>query len=471
MKRGPGEEVAAMERFGLERTQGDRHRRNPAPAIGLLVAGALFGAAVVAVISGARGPQAPAAPVFAGSSASRTAQDGYAAVAREAMPAVVNISSLKVIRTYEYSPFLVDPFFRDFFGQQFPGLVVPREQREMSLGSGVFVDERGTILTNYHVVEQAQEVKVALSDGRETKARILGADQRTDLAVLRVEKDSLPHAAMGDSEKMEVGDVVMAVGNPFGLGETVTMGIISAIGRGSLGLADYEDFIQTDAAINPGNSGGALVNTRGEVIGINTAIYSRSGGYQGIGFAIPSNMARDVLDSIVKTGRVVRGYTGLAIQGLTPELARAFRTGRRARRRRCGRRSGRPGRRGRSEARRRDRLVPRPPGRLGQRRAHPAVASQAGGTGRPGNRAGRPPPGGDDGPVRAAGRGGAAPAPGLRPGAARDSTASSCVLPPRSAPIWIETNRAIIVATYMIPTTASIKLNDRARGVAGVTSP
>ena len=313
-----------MERFGLERAQRGRHRRNPAPALGLVVAGALFGAAVVAVISGARGPHAPAPAAFAGSSASRAAQDGYAAVARQAMPSVVNISSLKVIRTYEYSPFLVDPFFRDFFGQQFPGLVVPREQREMSLGSGVFVDERGTILTNYHVVEQAQEVRVALSDGRETKARILGADQRTDLAVLRVEKDSLPHAAMGDSEKMEVGDVVLAVGNPFGLGETVTMGIISAIGRGSLGLADYEDFIQTDAAINPGNSGGALVNTRGEVIGINTAIYSRSGGYQGIGFAIPSNMARDVLDSIVKTGRVVRGYTGLAIQGLTPELARAF---------------------------------------------------------------------------------------------------------------------------------------------------
>ena len=156
-----------MERFGLERTQGDRHRRNPAPAIGLLVAGALFGAAVVAVISGARGPQAPAAPVFAGSSASRTAQDGYAAVAREAMPAVVNISSLKVIRTYEYSPFLVDPFFRDFFGEEYPGLVVPREQREMSLGSGVIVDDKGTILTNYHVVEQAAEVKAALADAQE----------------------------------------------------------------------------------------------------------------------------------------------------------------------------------------------------------------------------------------------------------------------------------------------------------------
>jgi Do/DeqQ family serine protease len=304
----------------------------PATALALLATGAFLGAALSAVVPAGRavpaaatesGPapaSAPASPIVPAA----PSQDGYAAVARAVMPAVVNISSLKVIRTYEYSPFLVDPFFRDFFGQQFPGLVVPREQREMSLGSGVFVDDRGTILTNYHVVEQAQEVKVALSDGREIKARILGADQRTDLAVLRVEKDSLPHAAMGDSEKMEVGDVVLAVGNPFGLGETVTMGIISALGRGSLGLADYEDFIQTDAAINPGNSGGALVNTRGEVIGINTAIYSRSGGYQGIGFAIPSNMARDVLDSIVKTGRVVRGYTGLAIQGLTPELARAF---------------------------------------------------------------------------------------------------------------------------------------------------
>jgi len=251
-------------------------------------------------------------------------QDGYAAVARAVMPAVVNISSLKVIRTYEYSPFLVDPFFRDFFGEDFPGLVVPREQREMSLGSGVIVDGRGTILTNFHVVEQAQEVKAALSDGREVRAQLLGADRRTDLAVLRVEKASLPHVSLGDSEKMAVGDIVLAIGNPFGLGETVTMGIISAMGRGSLGLADYEDFIQTDAAINPGNSGGALVNTRGQVIGINTAIYSRSGGYQGIGFAIPSNMARDVLESIVKNGRVVRGYAGFAIQNLTPELARAF---------------------------------------------------------------------------------------------------------------------------------------------------
>ncbi len=251
-------------------------------------------------------------------------QDGYAAVARAVTPAVVNISSLKVIRGYEYSPFLVDPFFRDFFGEEFPGLVVPREQRAMSLGSGVIVDDQGTILTNYHVVEQAQEVKASLGDGREMRARILGADQRTDLAVLRVERESLPHAVMGDSERLEVGDIVLAIGNPFGLGETVTMGIVSAIGRGSLGLADYEDFIQTDAAINPGNSGGALVNTRGEVVGINTAIYSRSGGYQGIGFAIPSSMARDVLESILKNGRVVRGYAGIAVQNLTTEMARAF---------------------------------------------------------------------------------------------------------------------------------------------------
>ena len=303
-------------------------------ALALLAAGALLGAALSTRVTGGRerraaataSPERPAgeAPSTRPASASTAPQDGYAVVARAVMPAVVNISSLKVIRTYEYSPFLVDPFFRDFFGEQFPGLVVPREQREMSLGSGVIVDDRGTILTNNHMVEQAQEVKVSLADGRETKARILGADKRTDLAVLRVEMEALPHATMGDSEKMEVGDIVLAIGNPFGLGETVTMGIVSALGRGSLGLADYEDFIQTDAAINPGNSGGALVNTRGEVIGINTAIYSRSGGYQGIGFAIPSNMARDVLDDIVKSGHVVRGYAGFAIQGLTAELARAF---------------------------------------------------------------------------------------------------------------------------------------------------
>jgi len=251
--------------------------------------------------------------------------DGYAAIVRAVMPAVVNISSVQVVQTYErVSPFLSDPFFQGFFGDRFHDFVVPRERRALSLGSGVVVDAAGTILTNFHVVENAREVRAAFADGHEADARILGVDSRTDLAVLRVQEASLPWAAMGDSERMQVGDVVLAIGNPFGIGQTVTMGIVSAIGRGSLGIADYEDFIQTDAAINPGNSGGALVNTRGEVIGINTAIFSRSGGYQGIGFAIPSSMARDVLDSILKHGRVVRGYAGLRVQSLSPDLARGF---------------------------------------------------------------------------------------------------------------------------------------------------
>ena len=260
-------------------------------------------------------PRSPAAPT----------QDGYASVVRAVMPAVVNISSLQVIRTYEnYSPLFADPFFRQFLGDGFQEFAVPRERRALSLGSGVVVNDRGTILTNYHVVEHAREVKIALADGREVRARILGADQRTDLAVLRVDDASLPKAVLGDSENLQVGDIVLAIGNPFGIGQTVTMGIVSAIGRGSLGLADYEDFIQTDAAINPGNSGGALVNTRGEVIGINTAILSRSGGYQGIGFAIPSSMAREVLESILEHGHVVRGYAGVRLQPITPEIARAF---------------------------------------------------------------------------------------------------------------------------------------------------
>jgi Do/DeqQ family serine protease len=278
-------------------------------------------------------PPAAPGPSGAGSAAGSAAPgvgnpaagDGYSAIAKNVMPAVVNISSVHVIQTYErYSPFAADPFFQQFFGGGLYDYVVPRERREMSLGSGVIVDERGTILTNNHVVEQATEVRVALSDGRELPAKILGVDPRTDLAALRVEAANLPHAALGNSDALQVGDIVLAFGNPFGLGGTVTMGIVSAIGRGNLGLADYEDFIQTDAAINPGNSGGALVNTRGEVIGINTAIFSRSGGYQGIGFAIPSTMAHEVLNDLLQNGRVVRGYAGLAVQPLTPDLARAF---------------------------------------------------------------------------------------------------------------------------------------------------
>jgi Do/DeqQ family serine protease len=280
-----------------------------------------------APVAGAQPDPGASAPHPAAAAAPTAASDGYAAVIRVVMPAVVNISSLQVITTYEYSPFMSDPFFRHFFGDQFHEFVVPRERRATSLGSGVVVGDRGTILTSNHVVENAREVRVSVSDGRELRARVLGSDPRTDLAVLQVEGSPLPKAVLGDSERLQVGDIVLAIGNPFGLGGTVTMGIVSAIGRGSLGIADYEDFIQTDAAINPGNSGGALINTRGEVIGINTAIYTRSGGYQGIGFAIPSSMARDVLESILEHGRVVRGYAGLAVQAITPDIARAFELG------------------------------------------------------------------------------------------------------------------------------------------------
>jgi Do/DeqQ family serine protease len=292
-------------------------------------------AAATAAAPGPAGAPVPAsAPVPTSGPASGSAPvpltppaagEGYATVAHAVMPSVVNISSLQVIKTYErFSPFMADPFFQQFFGGGGYDYIVPRERRQMSLGSGVIADPKGIILTNNHVVENATEVKVALADGRELQAKVIGVDTRTDLAALKVDQAGLPSAVLGDSDRLQVGDIVLAFGNPFGLGGTVTMGIVSAIGRGNLGLADYEDFIQTDAAINPGNSGGALVNTRGEVVGINTAILSESGGYQGVGFAIPANMAREVLDSLMKNGRVIRGYAGVAVQRVTPDLARAF---------------------------------------------------------------------------------------------------------------------------------------------------
>lgn len=253
---------------------------------------------------------------------------GFAPVVKRVLPAVVNISSSKVIRTSgagPWSPFLNDPFFRRFFGdefeRQFHG---PRSEREQSLGSGVIISRDGYILTNNHVVADATEVKVALADKREMKARIVGTDPKTDIAFLKVDAKDLPALPLGDSSKVQVGDIVLAIGNPFGLGDTVTMGIVSATGRGNLGIEDYEDFIQTDAAINPGNSGGALINTNGELIGINTAIISGSGGNQGIGFAIPSNMALQVVQEIEKHGRVVRGWLGVGIQEVTPAIAKAF---------------------------------------------------------------------------------------------------------------------------------------------------
>jgi serine protease Do len=255
--------------------------------------------------------------------------NGFASVLKPALPAVVNIHSSKVVKPSgqsPYMPFFNDPLFRQFFGEPF-GQAQPRPQREQSLGSGVIVTSDGTILTNNHVIDGASDVKVQLSDKREFKAKLVGADPRTDVAVLKIDARDLPTLTLGDSSKMQVGDMVFAIGDPFGVGETATMGIVSAIGRsiGIEGPRGYEDFIQTDAAINPGNSGGAMIDLHGDLIGINTAIVTGGGGgNQGIGFAIPINMARQVMDQLVAHGKVVRGYLGVTIQPLDPELAKQF---------------------------------------------------------------------------------------------------------------------------------------------------
>ncbi len=242
--------------------------------------------------------------------------------------AVVNISTSRVIKGQEgapLTPFFEDPFFRRFFGDEFfHQFEVPRDRREQSLGSGVIVDASGYIVTNNHVVSKADEIKVLLNDKREFKGKVVGTDPKTDLAVVKISATDLPTIPWGDSSKLQVGELVLAVGNPFGLNQTVTMGIISAVGRANVGIADYEDFIQTDAAINPGNSGGALVNIHGELIGINTAIFTRSGGYMGIGFAVPSNMAKLVMESLKTKGKVVRGWLGVTIQEVNADLAKQF---------------------------------------------------------------------------------------------------------------------------------------------------
>ncbi|MDJ0893141.1 MAG: DegQ family serine endoprotease [Gammaproteobacteria bacterium] len=235
-------------------------------------------------------------------------------------PAVVNISTRGVAKTRQ-SPLLSDPFFRRFF--DLPRR--PRERKTHSLGSGVVVDEsRGFVVTNHHVIENAQEIIVTLRDGRRLDAILVGADPETDVAVIKIPPTDLTALKFADSDTHKVGDFVVAIGNPFGLGQTVTSGIISAVGRTGLGIEGYEDFIQTDASINPGNSGGALVNLRGELLGINTAILAPSGGNVGIGFAIPSNMVRQVMDHVVKYGEVRRGQLGVSVQDLTPALAAAF---------------------------------------------------------------------------------------------------------------------------------------------------
>jgi serine protease Do len=253
----------------------------------------------------------------------------FAPVVKKAAPSVVNIYSTTIVRERALvNPLLNDPFWRRFFGDQFEfGLPnQPQSHREQGLGSGVIVSADGYILTASHVVEGADSVKVALASGeKQFDARIIGTDPPTDIAVLKIEDGkSLPAITLADSDKLEVGDVVLAVGNPFAVGQTVTLGIISALGRGGFGITGYEDFIQTDAAINPGNSGGALVDSQGRLVGINTAIVSRSGGYQGVGFAVPINLARFAMDSLIREGKVTRGFLGVTPQTLTPGLARSL---------------------------------------------------------------------------------------------------------------------------------------------------
>src|SRR5947209_9923252 len=239
-------------------------------------------------------------------------RNSYAPVLKSVLPAVVNISSSRVVRARSESPEEMMPFFRQFFGGEDGdgsfALPQPRDHREKSLGSGVVVSPEGYILTNNHVVDGATDVRVTLSDKRELEGLVVGTDPKTDIAVLKIEASNLFPITIGDSSKAEVGDTVLAIGDPFGVGETVTKGIVSAVGRGNLGIEDYEDFIQTDAAINPGNSGGALVDMKGELIGINTAILSESGGYQGVGFAVPVDMARKIMTQLKEKGSVTRAY-------------------------------------------------------------------------------------------------------------------------------------------------------------------
>jgi serine protease DegQ len=240
----------------------------------------------------------------------------------KATPAVVNIFTSKEVRA-QRNPLLDDPLFRRFFGEQ----LGEDPQRASSLGSGVIVSPAGYILTNHHVVDAADEIEVALTDGKKMLAKVVGIDPETDLAVLRVSAEGLPAITFGQSEALQVGDPVLAIGNPFGVGQTVTSGIVSALGRSGLHINTFENFIQTDAAINPGNSGGALVDARGNLIGINTAIYSRSGGSMGIGFAIPVSTAKMVLDQIIRNGAVTRGWIGVEVQEITPALSESFHLG------------------------------------------------------------------------------------------------------------------------------------------------
>jgi len=281
----------------------------------------------------------PAAPPAAPTAAPMAIapSNGFTEVAKAVTPAVVNITTVTAgkasdgrdipdelrERMEEYFGGPGGPFGpRGFRGPQGPG--EPRDHRGGGQGSGVIVSSDGYILTNNHVIDGARTVTITLPDKREFTGKIIGADPKTDLAVVKIEAQSLPAVAWGDASKLQVGEYVLAVGNPFGLNSTVTLGIVSALGRGRMGITQYEDFIQTDAAINPGNSGGALVNTKGELVGINTAIFSQTGGYQGVGFAVPTSMSKPIYESLIKNGKVVRGFLGVSIQDLTQDLAKSF---------------------------------------------------------------------------------------------------------------------------------------------------
>ncbi len=307
-------------------------------------AGVLVGALLTATVLRNRMAQTPPASILAADSRGNTTGlvTTFAPVVKKVVPAVVNISSTRMVKTGASGPggggndgnLPMDEFFRRFFGggggsrggSPFGGGPrPPTERRASSLGSGVLVSTDGYVLTNNHVVESATTVKVELADKREFTAKIIGTDPQTDIALLKIDGKNFPVVPMGDSSKVQVGDIALAVGDPFGIGQTVTMGIVSATSRGGLGIEDYEDFIQTDASINPGNSGGALVDVNGQLIAINTAILSgNTGGNQGIGFAIPINMAKEVMDQLTKTGKITRGYIGAGIQPITPALAKAF---------------------------------------------------------------------------------------------------------------------------------------------------
>jgi len=308
------------------------------PFLSLLLAGAT-GAAIFAAIDASSSndsahPSAPPKINVQSAPLSREAKitTSFAPVIKKVTPSVVNIYSTKTVRVNpRMMPFFDDPFLRRFFGGEFDDNPQdnrgrPRTREEQSLGSGVIVSEDGYILTNNHVVDGADEIKVVLADDKkEFAAKLIGTDPQTDVAVLKVDGKSLPAVTTADSDQLEVGDVVLAIGNPFGIGQTVTMGIVSATGRGGFGVVDYEDFIQTDASINPGNSGGALVDAEGRLVGLNTFIISRSGGNQGVGFAVPINLARSVMERLTRDGKVVRGFLGVKLQPLvTAELAKQF---------------------------------------------------------------------------------------------------------------------------------------------------